>query len=137
MKQIEFMHAASEVFLDFFEELYQEKQYVHQYVVLKKQQGSFKIRDYGGVLTFYVDKNGTISYKCSSVQFSRERTGEYYVYDEKDNHGDILSKLKSDLRKLKKELFSILLNAGLGNEPLENIVFESQKEFTANVSGKN
>lgn len=134
MKKMEFMRAAAKEIIDFFEELYLENEYTSQTISLKKQQGSFKIRDSGGTLSFYVYKTGTISYNCSSFVGTKCDYKEYYVFNADDDHNEVLLKLRSDLRKLKDYFSDIFMSASFEDNPFYYTIFEYGKPFETTLT---
>lgn len=132
MKKMEFMREAAKVLMDFFSELYIEKSCPLQTISLKKQQGSFKLRN-AGTLSFYIYMTGSISYNTISIINERTKYHTYYVYQADDNHQQVLEKFAQDLRTLKDYFDDVFLFTIDGADPFKFTVFEYGKPFATKL----
>lgn len=135
MKKMEFMREAANVLMAFFSELYVEKECPLQTISLKTQQGSFKLRN-SGTLAFYLYKTGSISYNTASVFKERTEYHSYYVFDERDDHREVLKKFAQDLRTLKEYFEDIFMYASDADDPFAHTVFEYWKPFSSTLCKK-
>lgn len=133
MKKMEFMRGAAKVLFDFFSELYLENDYTSQTIALKKQQASFKLRNQGGVLCFYLYMTGTISFNTVSAFRTKTPYREYYVYDANDDHEDVLRKFGEDLRKLKEYYPYLFMFASDEDDPFVFTQFQYDLPFSASL----
>ena len=109
-----------------------EKEYTLQTISLKTQQGSFKLRN-SGTLAFYLYKTGSISYNTASVFKERTEYRSYYVFDENDDHREVLNKFAQDLRTLREYFEDIFMYASDGDDPFRHIAFEYGKSFATTL----
>lgn len=133
MKKMEFMRSAAKEFMDFFAELYKEGKYYNQTISLKRQQGSFTLKWSGGILKFYVYTTGSISYNCGSFVGTRQEYSNYYIYSAEDNHKEVLKKLRSDLRKLKKYFERVFSLAMFESNAFNWLTFCYEKPFSSDL----
>lgn len=132
MKKMEFMREAAKVLMEFFSELYLEKDCTLQTITLKTQQGSFKLRN-AGTLAVYLYMTGSISYNTASVFKERTEYHDYYVYNADDDHRAVLKKFAQDLRTLKEYFEDIFMYASDADDPFRHTVFEYGKPFATTL----
>ena len=137
MKKMEFMREAGKVLMDFCSMLYLNNEFTNQSITLHNHNGTFKIKQSGGFLYFNIYMTGTISYRCASFVGTKCDYTEYYVYNENDDHKQVLKKFKEDLNKLKEYFERLFTIASFEGNPFNHIVFEYDKPFSSSLDISN